>query len=189
MIRRLMSPLGTFAAAIAVVLFFGLVAAPRDSAQDFKGEQHAVAAVVERLEAAGRDDKPDVVCTELLSTKLLAAVRAQGTNCKTGVGESFKDADSFDITVRAQAQPSLISPSTLATGTRISLRNTSLNSCARVACTRGRTSTPGLFMSTRMKVIPLCFGASGSVRTSRKPLVQNWAAEFHTFRGKELEGK
>jgi hypothetical protein len=78
----------------------GCGAAPRDSAQDFKGEQHAVAAVVERLEAAGRDDKPDVVCTELLSTKLLAAVRAQGTNCKTGVGESFKDADSFDITVK-----------------------------------------------------------------------------------------
>ena len=78
----------------------GCGAAPRDSSQDFKGEQHAVAAVVERLEAAGRDDKPDVVCTELLSTKLLAAVRAQGTNCKTGVGESFKDADTFDITVK-----------------------------------------------------------------------------------------
>jgi hypothetical protein len=78
----------------------GCGAAPRDSAQDFKGEQHAVAAVVERLEAAGRDDKPDVVCNQLLSTKLLAAVRAQGTNCKTGVGESFKDADSFDITVK-----------------------------------------------------------------------------------------
>jgi hypothetical protein len=78
----------------------GCGAAPRDSAQDFKGEQRAVAAVVERLEAAGRDDKPDVVCTQLLSTKLLAAVRAQGTNCKTGVGESFKDADSFDITVK-----------------------------------------------------------------------------------------
>ena len=78
----------------------GCGAAPRDSAQDFKGEQRAVAAVVERLEAAGRDDKPDVVCTQLLSSKLLAAVRAQGTNCKTGVGESFRDADSFDITVK-----------------------------------------------------------------------------------------
>jgi thiol-disulfide isomerase/thioredoxin len=34
MIRRLMSPLGTFAAAVAVVLFFGLVAAPRAAAAD-----------------------------------------------------------------------------------------------------------------------------------------------------------
>jgi hypothetical protein len=78
----------------------GCGTAPRDSAQDFKGEQRAVAAVVERLEAAARDDKPDVVCTQLLSSKLLAALRAQGTNCRTGVGESFRDADSFDITVK-----------------------------------------------------------------------------------------
>ena len=78
----------------------GCGAAPRDSAQDFKGDERAVAAAVERLETAARDDKPDVVCTQLLSSKLLAAVRAQGTNCKTGVGESFKDADSFDITVK-----------------------------------------------------------------------------------------
>jgi hypothetical protein len=85
---------------LLVLVLAGCGAAPRDSAQDFKGEQRAVAAVVERLEAAGRDDKPDVVCTQLLSSKLLAAVRAQGTNCKTGVGESFRDADSFDITVK-----------------------------------------------------------------------------------------
>jgi hypothetical protein len=78
----------------------GCGTARRDSAQDFQGEQRAVAAVVERLEAAARDDKPDVVCTQLLSSKLLAALRAQGTNCKTAVGESFRDADSFDITVK-----------------------------------------------------------------------------------------
>ena len=78
----------------------GCGAAPRDSAQDFKGEQRTVAAVVERLESAARDDKPDVVCGQLLSAKLLAALRAQGTNCRTGVGDAFRDADSFDITVK-----------------------------------------------------------------------------------------
>jgi hypothetical protein len=77
----------------------GCGAAPRDSAQDFNGDKREVAAVVERLESAARDDKPDVVCTRLLSAKLLAALRAQGTNCTTGVKDSFRDADSLDITV------------------------------------------------------------------------------------------
>jgi hypothetical protein len=77
----------------------GCGTAPRDSAQDFKGAERPVAAVAERLESAGRDDKPDVVCTQLLSTKLLDTLRKQGTNCKTGVEESFQDAQSFDITV------------------------------------------------------------------------------------------
>jgi hypothetical protein len=77
----------------------GCGTAPRDSAQDFKGAERSVAAVAERLESAGHDDKPDVVCTQLLSTKLLAVLSRQGTDCKTGVKESIQDAQSFDITV------------------------------------------------------------------------------------------
>jgi len=77
----------------------GCGAAPRDSAQDFKGDERDVAAVVERIETAARDDKPDVVCTQLLSAKLLETLRKQGTNCRTGVKESFRDADSLAITV------------------------------------------------------------------------------------------
>jgi hypothetical protein len=77
----------------------GCGAAPRDSAKDFKGDERPVADVVERLEKAARDDDPAIVCKTLLSAKLLAALRAQGTNCNTGVKEAFKDADSFDITV------------------------------------------------------------------------------------------
>ncbi len=73
--------------------------APRDSAQEFKGDERAVAAVVERLESAARDNDPAVVCTRLLSTRLLEALRAQGTNCPTGVREGFRDADSVDLTV------------------------------------------------------------------------------------------
>jgi len=79
----------------------GCGAAPRNSAKDFKGADGTVAAVVERLEKAARDDDPAVVCKTLLSTKLLAALRAQGTNCNTGVKEAFKDADSLDLTVDA----------------------------------------------------------------------------------------
>jgi hypothetical protein len=77
----------------------GCGAAPRDSAQDFKGDERAVAAVVERLESAARDNEPAVVCSRLLSTRLLTALRQQGTNCATGVREGFRDADSVDLTV------------------------------------------------------------------------------------------
>ncbi len=77
----------------------GCGAAPRDSAQDFKGDERAVAAVVERLESAARENDPAVVCRRLLSTRLLAALGKQGTNCTTGVKEAFRDADSFDLTV------------------------------------------------------------------------------------------
>jgi hypothetical protein len=91
---RLAAALCLLALAVA-----GCGTAPRDSAQDFKGAKRSVAAVAERLESAGRDDKPEVVCTQLLSAKLLDTLRKQGTNCKTGVEESFQDAQSFDITV------------------------------------------------------------------------------------------
>jgi hypothetical protein len=77
----------------------GCGSAPRDSAKDFKGEKRNVADVVERLEKAGRDDDAGIVCKTLLSSKLLAALRAQGTNCNTAVKEAFKDADSLDLTV------------------------------------------------------------------------------------------
>ena len=89
------------------IVLFGVLAltvigcggAARDSAKEFKGEQGQVAAVIERIEKAAREDKPDVVCENLLTEERLALVKKLGTNCKTGVKDAFKDADSFDITV------------------------------------------------------------------------------------------
>ncbi len=51
------------------------------------------------MEKAARDNKPDTVCTQIFTEHRLAALKAQGTNCNTGVKEAFKDADSFDLTV------------------------------------------------------------------------------------------
>jgi hypothetical protein len=89
------------AVALCLVLLavVGCGAAPRDSAKNFTGDERAVATVVERLETAARDDKPKVVCKQLLSSKLLEALRKQGTNCVTGIKEAFRDADSLDLTV------------------------------------------------------------------------------------------
>jgi hypothetical protein len=77
----------------------GCGSAPRDSTQEFKGEEQKVAAAVEQIEAAARDDKPATVCDKLFTDARLAALKEQGTSCKTGVKEAFKDAENFDLTV------------------------------------------------------------------------------------------
>ncbi len=55
-------------------------------------------------------------------------------------------------------QPSFTPPRTLAAGIRTSVRKVSLNEAPPVICRSGRTSIPGVFMSTMKKVIPRCLG-------------------------------
>ena len=67
----------------------------------------------------------------------------------------------------ATRQPSFSSPTRLATGTRTSSKNTSQNSAVPLrSCSSGRMSMPGVSIGTISQVMPWCFGASGSVRTS-----------------------
>ena len=68
--------------------------------------------------------------------------------------------------VTATYQPRSSSPTTLARGTRTLSNSTWLNSCPPAILIIGRTDTPGDFISTSTKLIPRCFGASGSVRVS-----------------------
>ena len=72
---------------------------PRDSAEEFSGDERAVAAAVESMEEAARENDSDRLCTKLLSEELLAAVKEEGTNCVTAVRDAFKDASSKDLTV------------------------------------------------------------------------------------------
>ena len=74
-------------------------AAPRNSAEDFEGAERSVAAAVEDLESAARDDDSAEVCTKLLAERLLASLEKQETNCATAVKDAFQDADSLDLTV------------------------------------------------------------------------------------------
>ena len=48
-------------------------------------------------------------------------------------------------------------------------------------CLSGFTVTPGLCMSSRKYVMPLCFSALGSVRA--RSIIQSdwWASDVHTF--------
>ena len=74
-------------------------AAPRDSAEEFKGEQAAVASAVEDLETAARDNDSGETCTKLFASGLLATIKAKGKTCDTAVEDAFKDADSVELTV------------------------------------------------------------------------------------------
>ena len=88
---------------------------------------------------------------------------------------------SLDSTERATPQPPLIEPTTSVTGTRTWSRNTSLKCEWPVISWSGRTVMPGDAKSTIMAVIPLCFGAAGSVRASRIARSQYCAYDVHTF--------
>ena len=72
---------------------------PRDSAEEFAGAEAAVAAAVEDLESAARDDDTEAVCTKLLAETLLTRLEQRGTNCERAVKDAFDDADSLDLTV------------------------------------------------------------------------------------------
>ena len=80
------------------------------------------------------------------------------------------EARSFMSVVSATVQPWLTSPSRWSSGTRTSVKKTSLKVAPPVIWRSGRTSTPGAFMSTTKPVRPLCLGRSGSVRQMISPM-------------------
>ena len=81
----------------------------------------------------------------------------------------------------ATAQPLLSPPMRLASGTRASVKNTSLKWEPWFICLSGRMSIPGCTVSITKNEMPLCLGLSGSVRTTRIPRSECWAPELHTF--------
>ena len=88
---------------------------------------------------------------------------------------------SFMSVVTATRQPSPSAPIRALSGMRTSVKKTSLNSASPVIWKRGRTSTPGAFMSTRKAVIPWCLGTSGFVRATINPNAEMCASVVHTF--------
>ena len=84
---------------VALALSACGAAAPRDSAEEFSGDERTVAAAVEGMEEAARENDSDRLCTKLLTEELLTAVKEEGTNCVTAVRDAFKDASSKDLTV------------------------------------------------------------------------------------------
>ncbi len=90
-------------------------------------------------------------------------------------------ARSFIKVVRATVHPPLTSPNRWESGTRTSVKKTSLKVEPPVIWRSGRTSTPGACMSTTKPVRPRCFSSPGSVRQMISPMSDTWAPDVQTF--------
>ena len=92
--------------------------------------------------------------------------RSIATSCSTCSFQTNVAPRSLASVVFATRQPSCSGPMRCSTGTSTSSRKTSLNSLSPVIWRSGRTSTPFAVIGIASIEIPLCGGASGSVRTS-----------------------
>ena len=83
----------------------------------------------------------------------------------------------------ATRQPSLSGPTRFSAGTRASLKNTSLKSRSSTshADANGLRTTPGRSVGIISALMPLCLGASGSVRTKASNTSASCAPDVHTF--------
>ena len=91
------------------------------------------------------------------------------------------DSRSLIKPVSVTFQPEPTAPTRCASGTKTSLKNTSLNSASPLDCLMGRTSTPGARMLMKKLVRPSYFGTFGSVRASTRPKSAYCASVVQTF--------
>jgi hypothetical protein len=70
------------------------------SATNFAGAEQGVAEQVEELEAASESRDGDRACSEILSSALRTAMRADGRSCAQEVEEAMQDADDSALDVR-----------------------------------------------------------------------------------------
>lgn len=73
------------------------------STDKFKGEQKAVAQVVEDLQSAGESKDAEKICNDIISRTLVAQVKAAGSDCAAEMKTSIDDADDFDLQVQRVA--------------------------------------------------------------------------------------
>ncbi len=71
------------------------------SAGNFSGAGADVAKQVEALQTAGQSHDGDKACTDILSGTLRNAMNATGSTCAEQVSDAMKDADDFELDVRA----------------------------------------------------------------------------------------
>jgi hypothetical protein len=63
-------------------------------------DERAVAQKVEDLEDAGKNGKPEDICSNILARTLVSQLDAAGTNCRTEMQKAIDDANDFDLEVR-----------------------------------------------------------------------------------------
>jgi hypothetical protein len=75
--------------------------APQSSVDNFKDpKQRAVAQKVEDLADAGKRNKPDDICSDILAKTLVDQLNAAGTDCATEMKKAIEDANEFELDVQ-----------------------------------------------------------------------------------------
>jgi outer membrane PBP1 activator LpoA protein len=72
-------------------------ASSESSADKFKGDQKAVAEVVENLQDAGERKDAERICNDILAPSLVAQVKAAGSDCAAQMKASLDDADEYEL--------------------------------------------------------------------------------------------
>jgi hypothetical protein len=85
--------------AATVLAGCGAQADQTSSAENFQGEQRAVALKVEELQEAGEGRKPEDICSQILARTLVTQLEAAGANCADEMEKAIDDADEFDLEV------------------------------------------------------------------------------------------
>lgn len=98
-------------ASLSLLALLALLAAgcggATSSAEQFEGEQKAVAETVEDLQQASVDDDAERICTRILAREL----REAAGDCPKAIDEALADADTYDLEV-TKVEPAEITAST-----------------------------------------------------------------------------
>jgi hypothetical protein len=69
------------------------------SANEFEGDEKAVAQTIEDLQAAAQGRKPAEICSDILSRALADKLKSSGNDCVREMEKVTSDADDFELEV------------------------------------------------------------------------------------------
>jgi hypothetical protein len=94
--RRVHAPITLVVAALALG---GCTAAGKTSAGNFKGDEQAVATVVDNLQKAARQGQNEKVCNDVFTKELAAKFNAGGATCAGEIKDAIRDVNDYNLKV------------------------------------------------------------------------------------------
>jgi ketosteroid isomerase-like protein len=92
----------SLAAVLAAALLAGCTGQPaNDAADDYQGEEKAVAQVIDDLAAAGRNRDAKEICTSILAESVVEKLRQGKSDCQDALEDQLADASDFDLDVES----------------------------------------------------------------------------------------
>jgi uncharacterized protein YceK len=85
---------------VLVLAGCGAAASQPSSAEEFQGDERAVAQKVEDLQEAGTKREPETICNDILARSLVQELEAAGADCTAEMNKAIEDADAYELDVR-----------------------------------------------------------------------------------------